>query len=216
MGRFGLVALFVFFPGAAFAQRFEIATFVNRYVPTPNSWASGERDVVDCDGLPEDPRCEGGLPGWSPDQVKRAGGRSFGGRFTLNLSSRFGVDATIQTARHYNQLETHLTEKVTAVFAAVQPHIRFRMDEFIELGVAAGPAIANMAVSVSDTTVRGTHAGAFLGFSLTGTVRAHLTPSVILELQGGNTHLFGSDISGADGTRNHVVYGAGLVYAFNR
>lgn len=205
MERFALAALLsIGVPSLAFSQYFEIAALGGAYQPIPRLTPY----VYECADRPDS--CWG-------MQATRGVGTVIGWRLSRHITPRFGVDVTVQRMRAINRwsISPFLESRVVAAtFVALQPHVRVRLDDFIEVSLAVGPAVvvgdAHRYLASPSTTPKG-------ALAFAGALRAHISRLYTLELRASDTHLLGRETSYyAPVNRNHLIYGLGMAFAFKR
>lgn len=224
MERFALAGLLVLVvPSLAPAQRVEIAVLGGAYQPAPRVWEVGSNCY---EWFRPDPSCTIG-------RLVRGIGTAIGGRLTVQLGERFGVDAVVQHARASNQIFPLYSnadpddpgglqspafdpEQITATFVALQAHIRRRLNDALELRVAGGPARSSVqAVTARPSGAAETRSGARAALALSAGVRAQIGSVYACEITI-HDYLYLDGIESRAGSWHDLTLSVGLVFALWR
>lgn len=209
---FWLVFMAALLPGPARAQRVEIGPLFGVYHPMPTVRETAEG--IDCD---DDP-----CPPYVLYRVKGGTGAALGARFTLYFASRFGIDATVQRGSVVNQRggewgsESWTSRQtVTATFVTVQPHMRFRLDEYFEAVIAAGPMIARVnVVDIVTASVSLLESDTRVGAAVSGSLRARVAAPLTLEVRASDHVYVGGNRSPLHSSHD-LLLGFGLALALH-
>jgi hypothetical protein len=189
-------------PLTAAAQRVEVALLAGDFLPVPRVHQDGVG--FECYDDPCPPS------NWR--RVVRSSGFAIGGRLTVQLGPRYGVDASIQTTRITHDLSGSAPptgiDNLRLTLFTLQPHVRLALGPSLEADLGAG-----LVVSMSESETGVSESAWRNGFTFSGAVRARLARLLSLELRGS---LQNYALDSSDQGRTDMIWGAGLVYAFGR